>query len=166
MISLQSITDENALVFRSIRLRALETDPTAFGSTYAREAEISDEQWLQRSIRWSSDGSIGYLALNGENTCGLVACYTDERDSSRAHVLSMWVDPAHRRVGVGTALIEGISAWAAARHLRELRLMVTNVNTGAIAFYERLGFRMSGKTEPYPNDPAITEFEMLLPLST
>jgi ribosomal protein S18 acetylase RimI-like enzyme len=46
----------------------------------------------------------------------------------------------------------------------ELILTVTSVNHGAIRFYERLGFRKTGKTEPYPNDPAIFEYEMLLAL--
>jgi ribosomal protein S18 acetylase RimI-like enzyme len=49
--------------------------------------------------------------------------------------------------------------------MRELKLMVTSVNDNAIRFYERLGFRMSGKTGAYPNDPAIAEYEMLLPLT-
>lgn len=39
--------------------------------------------------------------------------------------------------------------------------MATSVNAGAIRFYERLGFRMTGNTEPYPHDPAIVECEML-----
>ena len=165
MFSLERITSANALVFKAIRLRALQSDPTAFGSTYAKESQLSDDEWLTRSLRWSSDGSVGYLAFDGEHTCGLVACYTDEQDPQQAHVISMWVDPAWRRAGVGTALIGALKAWASARHFRELVLMVTHVNMGAISFYERLGFRRSGKTEPYPNDPAITEYEMLLPLS-
>jgi ribosomal protein S18 acetylase RimI-like enzyme len=165
MISLERITPANALVFKAIRLRALQSDPTAFGSTYAKESQFSYDEWLTRSLRWSSDDSIGYLAFDGAHTCGLVACYTDEQDPQRAHVISMWVDPAWRRAGVGTTLIEGLRSWALSRKMRELRLMVTSVNTGAICFYERLEFRRSGKTEPYPNDPAITEYEMLLPLS-
>jgi ribosomal protein S18 acetylase RimI-like enzyme len=40
--------------------------------------------------------------------------------------------------------------------------MVTSVNHGAIAFYERLGFRMTGKTEVYPNDATIKQYEMVL----
>ena len=48
------------------------------------------------------------------------------------------------------------------RGIDELILTVTSVNNGAIRFYERLGFRMTGRTEPYPNDPAIFEHEMLL----
>jgi ribosomal protein S18 acetylase RimI-like enzyme len=42
-----------------------------------------------------------------------------------------------------------------------LKLMVTSVNPGAIAFYERLGFSRTGKTSVYPNDAAITEYEMM-----
>ena len=44
--------------------------------------------------------------------------------------------------------------------------MVTHINTGAIGFYQRMGFQRTGKTEPYPNDQAITEYEMVLPLSS
>jgi len=42
--------------------------------------------------------------------------------------------------------------------------MVTCVNTGAIAFYEGLGFLKTGVTAEYPNDRAIIEYEMMLPL--
>jgi ribosomal protein S18 acetylase RimI-like enzyme len=63
-------------------------------------------------------------------------------------------------------LIDGVKDWAAGRSIRELRLMVTSVNDRAIRFYERLGFRMSGVTGPYPNSPAIFEHEMILRLSS
>jgi ribosomal protein S18 acetylase RimI-like enzyme len=166
MIVLEPISPGNVDTFKTIRLRALQSDPIAFGSTYAKESKLTDEEWVERSQRWSSEGSIGYLAFDGENACGIVACYPDEKDSQRAHVVSMWVDPAWRRAGVGAVLINGLTAWASSRKMRELILMVTHVNTGAIDFYERLGFRKTGKTEPYPNDPAITEYEMFLPLSS
>ncbi len=164
MITLEPIKPEVALIFKAVRLRALQDSPTAFSSTYAREAEISDEEWLKRSVRWSSDGSIGYIAFNMEKACGLVACYTEEQHPLRAHIVSMWVDPAYRRAGVGKMLIDALSAWAKTRQLHELKLMVTSINESAINFYERIGFRKSGITGPYPNDPAIMEYEMLLPL--
>ena len=95
----------------------------------------------------------------------MVFCYTEPDHSQHGHIVSMWVDPEFRRAGVGRLLIDSVAAWARGRGMHELKLMVTSVNHGAIAFYERLGFRMSGKTGPYPNDPAITEFEMLRPIS-
>jgi len=42
--------------------------------------------------------------------------------------------------------------------------MVTSNNERAIRFYERLGFAKTGRTEPYPNDLAIIEYEMLRPV--
>lgn len=166
MVRLEPITSENALVYKTIRLRALLDSPTAFSSTYERESQCTDEEWLQRARLWSSGLCSGYLAFEGETPCGLVACYGEEQNTEFATVISMWVDPAFRRSGVGAALIEGLKSWAIARGLGELRLMVTSVNTGALRFYERLGFRMTGKTGPYPNDPAIIEHEMALTLES
>ena len=164
MIVLEPITAANALVFKAVRLRALASDPRAFGSTYEKESRLKDEEWLRRAVRWSSAGSIGLLAYEGNQPCGVVAGYTEDGNARRAHLISMWVEPSHRRARVGTALIEGVAAWAAGQGVGELRLMVTSVNQGAIAFYQGLGFRMSGNTEPYPNDPAVIEYEMLLDL--
>ncbi|MGY8827382.1 MAG: GNAT family N-acetyltransferase [Candidatus Latescibacterota bacterium] len=43
-------------------------------------------------------------------------------------------------------------------------LMVTSNNEAAISFYESLRFEKNGHTEPYPNDPALIEYEMILTL--
>jgi ribosomal protein S18 acetylase RimI-like enzyme len=161
VIDLKLISPETAADFKATRLRALEDSPTAFSSTYARESQLTDEEWLKRSQRWCSDGSIGYIAFEGSRACGLVCCYAEEEDPWRAHIISMWIDPAFRRAGVGSMLINTLSTWAKGRGMRELKLMVTGVNRGAIEFYERFGFRMSGMSQPYPNDAAITEYEML-----
>jgi ribosomal protein S18 acetylase RimI-like enzyme len=76
----------------------------------------------------------------------------------------MWVAPAYRRTGTGSLLVDAVQAWARTRGVYELRLMVTNSNQGAIAFYERQGFSLTGTTEPYPNDPSLIEYEMSLVL--
>jgi ribosomal protein S18 acetylase RimI-like enzyme len=166
MITLETIRPANALVFKAVRLRALESDPTAFGSTFAKEERLPEDEWFRRSLHWSSDGAIGYIAFDRDDPCGLVVCGIDQNDPHRADIFSMWVDPAYRRAGVGTTLIDGVKDWAAARNIHELRLMVTSVNDRAIRFYERLAFRMSGATGPYPNNPAIFEHEMILRLSS
>ena len=142
MITLEPIVPEVALIFKAVRLRALQDSPTVFSSTYAKESEISDEEWFQRSVRWSSRGSVAYLAFVQGKPCGMVACYTGEQDPLRAQVVSMCVDPEFRRGGVGSALIEGLRAWAGTGGVLELKLMVTSVNRSAIEFYERVGFRM------------------------
>ena len=159
MIVIERITPQTALVFKDVRLRALLDAPTAFSSTYAREAQFPDEEWMKRSVRWSSDGSVAFLAMDGDGGCGIVGAY--EENARCAQVISMWVDPGFRRAGVGRALIDAVVEWAGSRAVRELKLMVTSVNPVAIAFYGRLGFNMTGKTAVYPNDAAIIEYEML-----
>jgi ribosomal protein S18 acetylase RimI-like enzyme len=47
-----------------------------------------------------------------------------------------------------------------------LKLMVTSSNQPAIQFYERLGFTMTGRVQPYPNDPGLSEYEMEKSLGT
>ena len=159
MITIERITPRIALVFKDVRLRALQDSPTAFSSTYAKESQLSDDEWRQRSVRWSGGGSAIFLAFDGEFGCGIVGAY-EEEGALTAQIISMWVDPGFRQSGVGKQLIDAVVEWAGARGVRELKLMVTSVNQGAIAFYERMGFTMTGKTGPYPNDPAITEYEM------
>lgn len=169
MILLQPITPDTALLFKAVRLRALADFPLAFSATLARESQLSDEEWIQRSRRWSGDDAIGYLAfdtLNETSACGLVACYSEDAHGiPSGHIISMWVDPAYRRAAVGSMLIDRLKEWARARRLEQLILMVTSVNQGAIDFYRRVGFHMSGRTGPYPNDPAVTEHEMFFPLT-
>jgi len=160
MLTLERISPENVVAFKNTRLRALDDSPTAFGSTYAKEVKLSDADWHQRSIDWTSHRSVGYLAMDGETPCGIGAAFLDEKNPERAHLVSMWVAPAQRGKGVGFTLVSGVRAWAKDQGARTLRLSVTNNNERAIEFYRRTGFSMTGKTEPYPNDPALFEYEM------
>jgi ribosomal protein S18 acetylase RimI-like enzyme len=145
------------------RLRALQDAPGAFGSTYAKEARLADEDWARRVAQWTGETSTAFLALDAGAACGIAAGYLDADDATRAELVSMWVAPSHRRSGVGRALVGAVLAWARTRGARTLLLLVTCTNEGAIAFYERLGFTMTGRTKPYPNDPAVTEYEMSRP---
>ena len=76
----------------------------------------------------------------------------------------MWTAPTHRQRGVGRLLVDRILEWTRERKVRALRLMVVCNNETAIKFYEHLGFTRTGRTEPYPNDPALIEYEMSRPV--
>jgi len=147
------------MVFKDVRLRALQDSPTAFSRTYAKESAFPDEEWRKRAVRWSSNGSAIFLAMDGDVGCGMIGAY--EENEERAQVVSMWVAPEARRAEVGKRLVDAVVDWTRSRGMRELKLMVTSVNAGAIEFYQRMGFGMTGKTAVYPNDAAITEFEMV-----
>ena len=41
MISLESVTPQNAMTYKAVRLEALQDTPSAFSSTYAKESQYS-----------------------------------------------------------------------------------------------------------------------------
>ena len=151
------------LAYKETRLKALLDAPLAFGSTHAAEILLSDDDWLRRSASCDGIGRVAFLAIEESAPCGLIGSVIDEADPSKADVVSMWVAPSHRRSGLGSALLESVRNWALSRQAATLRLSVTSNNDAAIAFYERCGFRKTGRIEPYPNDPALMEFEMVRP---
>jgi ribosomal protein S18 acetylase RimI-like enzyme len=160
MLILEQISPKNAFIFKAVRLQALQDSPSAFGSTYAWESQLSDADWLKRSADWTNDTSVGYLAIDQEIACGIVNAFLDEDDPGKAHLASMWVHPTHRRGGVGRTLVTGIQKWATFQKVSLLQLTVTSSNRMAIDFYKRIGFTMTGNTQPYPNDPDAFEYEM------
>jgi ribosomal protein S18 acetylase RimI-like enzyme len=164
MIALEPITLQNALIFKAVRLRALQDTPYAFGSTFAQESLLTDADWIKRAVNMNGERGAGFLAMDGETACGIAGSFLDQEDATRAQLVSMWTAPAHRQRGIGGLLVNGILAWAGPRGVRTLQLMVTSNNEPAILFYQRLGFTRTGRTEPYPNDPAVIEYEMSRPI--
>ena len=159
MILLNPITPQTAQIFKAVRLRALQDTPSAFGSTYAKESQLTDDDWVKRAERWGGSGerAAGFLAMDGEIACGMVCSFLDEQDPTQAHLIAMWTDRTYRRQGLGGRLVNAVLVWAHSRGVRTMLLMVTSNNETAIRFYERLGFTHTGLTEPYPNDPSLIE---------
>ena len=79
-------------------------------------------------------------------------------------ILNLAVAKASRRRGEGTALSRAMMNSFAARGVRRVFLEVRESNLGAIAFYERLGFRRVGRREGYYRAPA--EVALILEHST
>jgi ribosomal protein S18 acetylase RimI-like enzyme len=165
MVTLEPITEQNILTFKAARLQALQDTPSAFGSTYAKESVLTDADWLKRAERWNGQRAVLYIAMDGTATCGIAGGSLDEADAEQVNLISMWTAPTHRRRGVGRMLVEEILRWARARCARTMRLLVTSNNDRAISFYNGLGFTLTGRTEPYPNDSTLIEYEMFLPIA-
>jgi GNAT superfamily N-acetyltransferase len=146
---------------RDVRLTALQEAPDAFGSTYAREASFTKEQWLARI----SDRAVTYLAYvpGSAEPAGIAGVYIDDGDGAgnqHPEVVSMWVRPAARGRKVGEALIEATATWASRRGFGELHLWVTESNASARRLYERCGFTPTGERQPLPSAPAFPEIRM------
>jgi ribosomal-protein-alanine N-acetyltransferase len=66
------------------------------------------------------------------------------------HVMNVAVDPQQRRRGIATALLEALIE-RVGEHA-PLTLEVRTSNTGAVALYERFGFRTAGTRPRYYQD--------------
>lgn len=60
---------------------------------------------------------------------------------SRAHIEQVSVHPVHSRKGLGSALIDHVERWAAARSLQGMTLTTFSDVPWNAPYYERLGFR-------------------------
>ena len=168
MITISPITPQNVWIFKAVRLRALQDAPLAFGATFAKESQLPDSDWIRRVERMNGNTGVGFLAIDkdkdedkdDDSACGIAGSFLDQIDLSRAELISMWTAPTHRQRGVGRLLVDEVLKWARRRNARVLRLMVVGNNDSAIRFYERLGFTRTGRTQPYPNDPTLIEYEM------
>jgi len=66
VIIIEPVTPLNAFIFKAVRLRALQDAPHAFGSTYAKESQFADSEWLARVQRMNGESGAGFLAIDGE----------------------------------------------------------------------------------------------------
>lgn len=156
MVLVREITADDWELMRDVRLAALAEAPSAFGSTYAREADFTEERWRGRI----SERSVTFFAHEetaDATPAGLAGVYVED---GAAELVSMWVRPSARGLGVGEALVEAAAAWAKTRDFGTLFLWVTESNAPAVRLYERLGFTPTGERQPLPSDPALAEIRM------
>ena len=152
-------------VWRDLRFAALRDSPHAFASGLERESAYDEDFWRRRL---GDPQNVCLIALVDGRAVGIGGGYLreDERGSNGviAELVSMWVRPDQRRIGVARALIGRVSQWAHARGQDELRLFVSEGNDAAQRTYERLGFTLNGYRQPQPHDPSRFESEMSKPI--
>jgi GNAT superfamily N-acetyltransferase len=152
--------DDYELV-RTIRLRCLREEPSAFGSTYEREVAFTDAVWIDR-LR--PDANPHYLVEAPDGTpAGIAAGVPDATATGVANLVSMWVEPRARGTGVADELIGAVLLWAETAGYHALSLHATEGNVRAERAYQRHGFQRTGRTFPRERDDSI-EFEMALAL--
>ena len=144
---------------RGLRLRALRTDPSSFGSTYEREAAFTDDVWKERVTRGASgDDAATLIAFRDEGDgVGLVSGFRDEDEPHVFDVVGMWVAPEARGEGIGRRLLAAIEAWIASCGGTEVRLSVTNVSAAARGLYASAGYEPDGRAEESRHTPDLVE---------
>lgn len=92
------------------------------------------------------DATNVIVARRGETVAGFaIMKYGDDK----AHVVLFAVDTAHRRGGIGAALMAWLEATARTAGIHTIQLEARSNNREARAFYERVGFNEIGVRVSY-----------------
>ena len=159
----RALRRDEATLLRDLRLRALVDAPAAFAHTHAEIAAKPGEYWDEMTTSVTS-ANVLFVAEEGDRPLGMAFGILQHDRPELAHLGGMWVDPGARSAGVGRALTSAVLEWARARGFERIGLWVTEGNAPAIALYERMEFRRSGRRDQHPvyQDLDIVEMERAL----
>ena len=99
-------------------------------------------------LELSKPAGVCLTALRGDQMLGYLIC---SRYDTVWHIMNVAVDPVRRRRGIATALLADLLRRLDGQGAR-FTLEVRESNTGAIALYERFGFRAAGRRRRYYQD--------------
>lgn len=94
--------------------------------------------------------ATGAVEADGGQICGLIL---SRLASDEAEVLTVAVDPLHRRRGIGSSLLARHLADLTTAGVSRLFLEVDSENLAALGLYARLGFRRVGERKNYYRAP-------------
>jgi RimJ/RimL family protein N-acetyltransferase len=140
--SIRQLRAGDWVAFRALRLKALETVPTAFGASQEEDAALSPEALRERLERAPS---AVFGAFAGDSLIGMAGFHA-QLGAKRRHRGLLWgvfVEEAYRGRGCARKLVERVIAHAG-EHVVVLEAGVTAGNRNAAALYESLGFRIAG----------------------
>jgi GNAT superfamily N-acetyltransferase len=146
-------------LLKDLRLRALADAPTAFAHTHAEISAKPDAYWDEMAVSLTSR-SVMFVAEEDGRAVGMAFGVLQRDHPDVPHLGGMWVEPAARAGGVGSALTAAVLLWARKQGFRRIGLWVTEGNAPAIALYERMGFTPTGRRERQPVNPALSIVEM------
>ena len=145
-IEVRRVRPDEWVSLRDLRLRALGTDPDAFGDTHERAVTDDDATWRARADR---PGGATFVAVApGGNFLGMAGGGPAPNRSDTASVYGMWVAPEARGQGLGVLLLAAVEDWARLTLYEVIGLGVTTTNEPAIHLYTRAGYADIGDRHP------------------
>jgi RimJ/RimL family protein N-acetyltransferase len=124
---------------------AVAAEPEGWLATLNGWRSAADERRYLRAVRRYPHAAGLVAEAEDGSLVGRLSIGRDQHPASR-HVadLGLMVDSAHRRRGIGRALLTAAVEWARGAGIRKLELHVFPWNEAAIALYEDFGFVREG----------------------
>jgi GNAT superfamily N-acetyltransferase len=147
----------DAAALKVIRQKSLSDEPDAYSATYAESLRYRDSHWREMAEHWNY-----YLAFDGPDAVGMAAGGPYSPKPDHRWLYGMYVTPEFRGTGIAQRLVAEVATWARGEGVDLLGLHVTATQSRARAFYEKIGFALTGESEPMRRDPRL----VLLLMST
>jgi GNAT superfamily N-acetyltransferase len=159
MVDIRRVAPAEWRTLRRVRLAAMEDAPYAFGSTYEREVEFTELEWLGRIKR-----SAYFAAWAVDVPVGLVGAFSPTDRPDVREVVSMWVEPEMRGGKLADQLLSTALEWARDDGAVAAVLWVAEGNERARRFFIRYGFEPTGQRQPLWAQPGVDAYEYILDL--
>lgn len=140
------LTVADAHAYMTIRLEALRSEPTAFGSSYEESARRPLSEFAKRVE--TSERTATYGAFDADTLVGTAGIYQESgaKERHKAVLFGMYVSPAARRKCVARALVTGVLGFAHGMDgVEQVKLAVEAGNLPARALYGSFGFEEFGR---------------------
>jgi ribosomal protein S18 acetylase RimI-like enzyme len=139
-LEIRRLNPEDAVLYKALRLEALQNHPEAFGSDYEAEKDRPVDQY---ATRFQSEQAATFGAFHEAQLVGVVTVVCSELDKMRhrANLFAMYVTPSIRKQQVGQQLVqEALRALEERPWIEQVHLSVVRTNEAAKALYRSLGF--------------------------
>lgn len=107
----RQLTEADWELYRDIRLTALQSDPSSFGSTYVHEFEFTPEKW-QYPLQDQNSAIFGLFEDN--QIIGMTGIFIPKTDSTQttAKLFGSWISKNYRNQGLSSHLYQPRIEWA------------------------------------------------------
>jgi RimJ/RimL family protein N-acetyltransferase len=164
-VTIRALDPDDWRIYRDVRLRALDTEPSVFSSNHEKESAYPESEWR---AHLDGAGKRVFALFDGDKPVGLTGIFTARTDETgRSAVLAMsYIEPAYRGRGYSRLLYQARIDWARAQPQFE-RIIVSHRggNEASRRANQAFGFMLTGKgSKVWPDGQEAEEWHYVLAL--
>jgi RimJ/RimL family protein N-acetyltransferase len=117
MYRIRAFLPSDLIVYRDMRLEALQTEAGNFGNSYSQEAGLSEAEWLDRI---TNPYRCCFGLYKDEELIGITGIVRSKDKPEEAYMSQSYIRKAYRGQGLAALLYQARIEWAKANDVRYL----------------------------------------------